>query len=51
MINARAGLSRTRFTGRVGQRTLTRGRYLMLMVATDATGTRSSARRIAFPVI
>ena len=50
VINARAGLSRTRFTGRFGRHTLVRGRYLMIMVATDSARRRSKARRLAFRV-
>jgi hypothetical protein len=48
---SKAGLNVVRFSGRLGSRALKPGRYRAILVATDASGNRSAARRVAFRVI
>ena len=47
---ARAGTSRTRFTGRVGSKLLERGRYRVVIRAANAAGT-SAARTLRFRIV
>lgn len=47
----RAGVARVAFSGRVGKRRLTPGSYRVTVVARDAAGNRSAARRAAFRVV
>lgn len=49
-LQAPAGTSTFRFRGGLGKR-LARGRYRLVLVATDAAGNRSAAKRITFTVI
>jgi CSLREA domain-containing protein len=48
---AHAGIDKRRFTGKLGRRTLKRGRYTLTVVATDAAGNRSAPRRLALTVV
>jgi CSLREA domain-containing protein len=50
-VDAVAGPNITRFTGRIGGRALTPGRYQVTLLATDAAGRRSSAKRLTFRVV
>lgn len=45
------GARRVAFSGRIGRRALPAGRYRMSVVATDAAGNRSAARRVTFTVV
>ena len=45
-----AGVNRVSFSGRIGRKQLTRGAYVMTIVAVDAAGSRSAARRLRFRV-
>lgn len=47
----REGANRVAFTGRLGQRALRPGRYVLRLVATDADGRRSTANALTFTVI
>jgi hypothetical protein len=40
-----------KFSGRIGRRALKRGRYRLVLRATDAAGNRSRLRRISFRVV
>ena len=42
---------RKRFSGRIGRRTLRRGRHRASLVATDAAGNKSKAKRLRFRVV
>jgi hypothetical protein len=44
------GINRVSFSGRIGRKQLTRGAYVMTIVAVDAAGSRSAARRLRFRV-
>jgi hypothetical protein len=46
-----AGLNGFRFTARLRGRKLRPGRYRLVLVATDAAGNKSKARRAAFRVV
>ena len=45
-----AGVNRVSFSGRIGRKQLARGSYVMTIVAVDASGSRSAARRLRFRV-
>lgn len=49
--SAGAGPNALRFTGRIGRRTLSPGRYRILALARDAAGNRSKARSVRFVVL
>jgi hypothetical protein len=46
-----AGANRRRFSGRIGRKSLKPGRYRARLVATDAAGNRSAARRLTFRIV
>jgi hypothetical protein len=46
-----AGGNRVRFSGRVGRRALRPGRYRATVASTDATGRRSTPRRVTFRIL
>ena len=46
-----AGKSSVRFTGRIGGRRLSPGRYRLVMVASDAAGNRSPVERLYFRIV
>jgi hypothetical protein len=46
-----AGAGTTRFSGKIGKRSLKRGRYVVTLVATDAAGNVSAPRRLAITVL
>lgn len=46
----RAGANRAAFSGRLGRRPLPRGRYRLVVRATDAAGNRSARRTVTFTV-
>jgi hypothetical protein len=46
-----AGANRKRFSGRIGRRTLRRGRHRLVLRATDAAGNRSRMRRLRFRIV
>jgi hypothetical protein len=48
--NAAAGAGSRAFTGKLGKRTLKRGRYRATLIAIDAAGNRSAPKRIAFRI-
>ena len=48
---SKAGRNRVKFTGRIGRRALKPGRYRLTIVATDAAGNRSRARRLNFRIV
>jgi hypothetical protein len=50
-VASAAGSNKHRFSGRIGTRTLRPGRYRTTLVATDAAGNRSTARRLRFTVV
>jgi DNA-binding beta-propeller fold protein YncE len=50
-VASKAGRNRHAFSGRVGRKRLKPGRYLAVLVATDAGGLSSSARRLKFKVV
>jgi hypothetical protein len=47
----RAGANAVRFMGRLSERRLPRGRYRLVLTATDPAGNRSAARRIGFTIV
>ena len=47
---AKAGANRIAFSGRIGRKHLAPGRYVMTIVAVDATGGRSAAKRLSFRI-
>jgi hypothetical protein len=49
--NARAGLNRIAFSGRLGRRALPVGRYRFVLVARDAAGNVSRPRVLAFRIV
>jgi dipeptidyl aminopeptidase/acylaminoacyl peptidase len=49
--SGKAGLNRFRFTGRLRGRKLRPGRYRLVLVATDAAGNKSKARRMKFRIV
>jgi hypothetical protein len=49
--NSTTGANRKRFSGKIGRRSLRPGKYRAVLVARDAAGNRSSARRLAFRVV
>jgi hypothetical protein len=51
VVNAHAGGNATRFTGRIGAQALAPGDYRVTLVATNATGRRSAAKRLSFRVV
>jgi hypothetical protein len=48
---SKAGANSKRFSGRIGKRALKPGRYRATLVATDAAGNRSKAKRLTFKVV
>jgi len=46
-----AGANRKRFSGRIGRKTLRRGRHRVVLVATDAAGNKSRAKRLRFRIV
>ncbi|HEV2811635.1 MAG TPA: choice-of-anchor Q domain-containing protein, partial [Solirubrobacteraceae bacterium] len=48
---AAAGETRKAFSGRIGTKRLGRGRHRAVLVATDAAGNRSAARRLTFRIV
>jgi hypothetical protein len=50
-VASKAGRNRHAFSGRVGRKRLKPGRYLAVLVATDAGGLSSSPRRLKFKVV
>lgn len=50
-VRAKAGANTKRFSGRIGRRALTPGRCRAVLVATDAAGNRSKARRLTFRIV
>jgi hypothetical protein len=49
--SAKAGANVVRFSGRIGSRALSPGRYRAVLVATDAAGNHSAAKRVTFRVV
>jgi hypothetical protein len=49
--SGKAGLNRFRFTGRLRGKKLRPGRYRLVLVATDAAGNSSKARRMKFRIV
>ncbi len=47
---SRLGRNSVAFSGRIGSRRLSPGRYQATLVATDAAGNRSSPRTISFTI-
>jgi hypothetical protein len=50
-LNAVAAQNRARFSGRIGGHALTPGRYRATLIATDAAGRQSSAKRLSFRIV
>lgn len=50
-VQAPAGGNRKNFSGRIGRRSLSPGQYRATLVATDAAGNSSTARRVNFKVV
>jgi hypothetical protein len=48
---SKAGANTKKFSGRIGERALKPGRYRATLVATDAAGNRSKAKRLTFKVL
>jgi hypothetical protein len=48
---SKAGANTKKFSGRIGKRALKRGRYRATLIATDAAGNRSKAKRLTFRVV
>ena len=48
---AKAGANRKRFSGRIGRGVLSPGSYRATLVARDAAGNPSTARRLTFRVV
>jgi streptogramin lyase len=48
---SKVGRNSVKFTGRIGRKALKRGRYRLVLRATDAAGNRSRVRRIGFRVV
>jgi hypothetical protein len=48
---SKAGKNRVKFTGRIARKALKRGRYRLTIVATDAAGNASKARRLNFRIV
>ena len=46
-----AGANRVRFSGRIGRRALARGRYRLVVRATDAAGNRSATQSRTFRIV
>lgn len=46
-----AGKNAKKFSGRIGRKLLRKGRHRAILVATDAAGNRSAARRVSFTVV
>ena len=50
-IASPVGTTRHKFSGRIGSKKLSRGRYRAVLVATDAAGNRSAPKRLGFTVV
>jgi hypothetical protein len=50
-VTSRAGANSHRFSGKIGRRKLTTGRYRALLIATDAAGNHSRPRQITFTIV
>ena len=48
---SQVGQNQVKFTGRIGRKALKRGRYRLTIVATDAAGNRSKAKRLRFRIV
>jgi hypothetical protein len=47
----KTGINTLKFSGRIGRKALSRGRYRAVITATDAAGNRSASRRVSFRVV
>jgi hypothetical protein len=45
------GANTIKFSGRIGRKALSRGRYRAVITATDAAGNRSAARSVNFRLV
>jgi hypothetical protein len=48
---SKAGKNSVKFTGRIGRKALKRGSYQLTIVATDAAGNKSKAKRLRFRIV